>query len=110
MPRIEIPIGACTRAGTMMPDPLPGDVLNGHAFPNDGRVGLIVRNTSVDTVHNVTINLSRTVDGQTVMPRVEPVAIGQALAFGPFSPGDYGTSVAINVDSAALTLMAVRVA
>ncbi|MFJ9318792.1 hypothetical protein [Streptomyces globisporus] len=110
MPRVEIPIGACTRAGTMMPDPVPGDVLSGHALPNDGRVGLIVTNTSVDTVYNVTINLSRTVDGQTVMPRVEPVPFGEALAFGPFSPGDYGTSVAIDVAHEALTLLAVRVA
>ncbi|MGW6920836.1 hypothetical protein ACWGA9_06065 [Streptomyces sp. NPDC054950] len=109
MARTEIPIVAFTRAGTVMPTAQAGDVANGHALPNDGRVGLIVRNASTDTVHSVTIALSRTVDGQTVTPRVIALAFGQSRALGPFAPGDYGNDVHIDVDHADLTLLAVRI-
>ncbi|MFI2187983.1 hypothetical protein [Streptomyces sioyaensis] len=110
MARVEIPVVAFTRAGTVLPDALVGDMVNGHTLPNDGRVGLIITNTSADTEHNVTISLSRVVDGQPVTPRVETVGAATALAFGPFAPGDYGSAVAVAVDSASLTLLAVRVA
>ncbi|WP_328546801.1 hypothetical protein [Streptomyces platensis] len=109
MPRVEIPVVAFTRAGTVLPDALVGDTVNGHTLPNDGRVGLIVENTSTDTEHSVTISLSRVVDGQPVTPRVETVGMATALAFGPFAPGDYGSAVTIDVDSVSLTLLAVRV-
>jgi hypothetical protein len=92
-----------------MTDAVPGDVVNGHTLPNDGRVGLIVRNTSLDTAYNLTINLTRTVDGQPVTPRVVPVPANTSKAFGPFNPGDYGSAVALDVDNASLTLLAVRV-
>lgn len=109
MARVEIPVVAVTRDGTVMPDALIGDTLNGHTLPNDGRVGLIVRNTSVDTAYNVTISLTRTVDGQPVTPRVVSVPANTSKAFGPFAPGDYGQAVALDVDNVSLTLLAVRV-
>ncbi|MGW2591652.1 hypothetical protein ACWCXC_15505 [Streptomyces sp. NPDC001515] len=105
----EIPVVAFTRAGTLMSAALVGDPVEGHTLPNDGRVGLMVTNS--DTVsRNVTIHLSRTVDGQPVTPRTLSVAAGTTLAFGPFAPGDYGTDVQVTVDSALLGLVAVRVA
>lgn len=109
MARVEIPITSFTRAGTVMPEAIVGDSTEGHTLPNDGVTGLIVTNVSVDTAHNVTINLYRTVDGQSVVPRIESVPAGESHAFGPFPPADYGNSVAIDVDSAELTLNAVRV-
>ncbi|MFE3409461.1 hypothetical protein ACFXMT_14325 [Streptomyces mirabilis] len=109
MARVDIPVVAFTRGGTVMADPITGDVANGHALANDGRVGLIVKNTSSTTQYNVTLRLSRTVDGQSVSPRVEPVPFGKSKAFGPFAPGDYGTSLLVDVDNVALTLIAVRV-
>lgn len=110
MPRVEIPIAAVTRDGTLMPDPIVGDTVNGHTLPNDGRVGLIVRNTSTDTTYNLTIGLTRTVDGQPVVARTVPVLPNTAKMLGTFAPGDYGTSVALDVNSVSLTLLAVRVA
>lgn len=109
MARIEIPITSFTRAGSVMPAPIAGDTLEGHALPNDGKTGLIVANDSIDTTHTVTINLYRTVDGQSVVPRVESVPFGESHAIGPFPTSDYGNSVAIDVSSADLKLRAVRV-
>jgi hypothetical protein len=109
MARVEIPTVAFTRAGTVMPTAIAGDTVNGHTLPNDGRVGLVVKNTGSTTAHNVTINLARTVDGQTVTPRVESVAIGASKAFGPFNPADYGSDLSVDVDHAELTLIAYRV-
>jgi archaellum component FlaG (FlaF/FlaG flagellin family) len=107
--RVEIPVVAVTRDGTVMPDAIAGDTVNGHTLPNDGRVGLIVRNVSADTAFNLTISLTRTVDGQPVTPRVVTVPANTSKAFGPFAPGDYGSAVALDVDNASLTLLAVRV-
>ncbi|MET8880569.1 hypothetical protein [Streptomyces rubiginosohelvolus] len=106
---VEIPVVAFTRAGTVMPSESVGDPELGHTMPNDGRVGLMVTNTSAEVVGNVTINLSRMVDGQPVTPRVIPVPVSTTLALGPFAPGDYGADVSIEVDVASLTLVAVRV-
>lgn len=109
MARTEIPMVAFTRGGTAMPDAVAGDTANGHTLPNDGRVGLIVDNTDAAAAHSVTINLARTVDGQAVVPRTESVAAGTSKAFGPFNAADYGSDLAVDVDSASLTLIAVRV-
>ncbi|MFD4633343.1 hypothetical protein ACFVYR_34975 [Streptomyces sp. NPDC058284] len=106
---VEIPVVAFTRAGTAMPSAVVGDPTADHTLPNDGRVGLMVKNTSASVVGNVTINLSRMVDGQPVTPRVIPVPVSTTLALGPFAPGDYGADVGIGVDAASLTLVAVRV-
>jgi hypothetical protein len=92
-----------------MPDAQVGDMVNGHALPNDGRVGLIVTNTSLETPGNLTITLTRTVDGQPVTPRVVPVPADTAKMLGTFNPADYGSAVALDVDSVSLTLLAVRV-
>ena len=109
MARVEVPVVAVTRDGTVMPAEQVGDTVNGHTLPNDGRVGLIIRNTDALASHTMTINLTRTVDGQPVTPRVVTLPANQAKAFGPFNPGDYGSAVALDVDSASLTLLAVRV-
>lgn len=108
MPRVSVPVVAFTRAGTVMADAVTGDVTNGHSLANDGKVGLIVKNTSSTTQYNVTLRLSRTVDGQPVTPRVEPVAFGKSKAFGPFDPADYGATMLLDVDNVGLTLLAVR--
>jgi hypothetical protein len=107
--RVEIPTVAFTRGGTTMPTAIPGDVTNGHTLPNDGRVGLIIDNTDAAVAHNVTINLARTVDGQSVVPRTESVPANTSKAFGPFSAADYGSDLSVDVDNASLTLIAVRV-
>jgi hypothetical protein len=91
-----------------MPTPLAGDVANGHTLPNDGHVGLIVKNTDSSAAHSVTITISRTVDGQTVAPRVTSVPANTSKAFGPFDAADYGSALLLSVDSALLTLVAVR--
>lgn len=109
MARVAVPITQFQRSGTDMPVALAGDVVEGNTMDNDGRTGLIVTNTSVSTVHNVTFTLFRTVDGQAVAPRVEAVPAGQSQGFGPFLAADYGGKLAINVDHAELKLQAVRI-
>jgi hypothetical protein len=110
MARVAIPLVAFTRDGSTMPADAVGDTVNGHVFANDGRVGLIVHNTDAAAAHNLTINLARTVDGQTVTPRVVSVPASTSKAFGPFDTGDYGANVNVDVNSASLTMVAVRVA
>ncbi|AUG87326.1 hypothetical protein HOS59_gp61 [Streptomyces phage Rowa] len=107
---LVIPVVSFTRAGTVLPNAQVGDTVEGHTLENDGRVGLLVRNTDTLAPHNVTIALTRTVDGQSVTPRVVSVPADRSLALGPFAPGDYGSNVTITVDSVSLTLVAFRVA
>lgn len=107
MARTAVPVTSFTRAGALVPTGVPGDATNGHAVENGESMGLVVTNTGA-TSHSLTINLSRTVDGQAVSPRVIPIAAGETRAFGPFSPADYGTSLLVDVDHAELTLRAYR--
>lgn len=106
---VEIPVVSFTRNGTTMPLHVTGDVDQGHTMPNDGRTGLIVKNADAALEHVVTINLARTVDGQSVVPRTVSVPADTSVALGPFNPGDYGADVSIGVDSPSLSLIAVRV-
>ncbi|WP_158727282.1 hypothetical protein [Streptomyces sp. NRRL S-31] len=107
---VEVPIVTFTRSGNAMPDAVPGDTLLGHTVPNDGRTGLVVKNTDTAMPHVLTISLTRTVDGQAVVPRTVTVPASASLALGPFNQADYGADVGVTVDSASLTLLAFRVA
>jgi len=107
MPRVAIPVTTFTRAGVALPAVTTGDATNNHSVANDGRVGLIIKNTGA-TTRNVTFYTVKQVDGLTAATRVESIPAGEEQGFGPFDPTDYGISLSVDVAHAELTLRAVR--
>lgn len=108
MARTNVAITQFNRDGVALPAGVAGDTTNGHVVANDGRVGLIIKNTGAAS-HNVTFNLFITVDGQGVVPRTEAVAAGATQCFGPFPIADYSASLSFDVNHVELTVAAVRV-
>ncbi|MET8978552.1 hypothetical protein ABZX85_23330 [Streptomyces sp. NPDC004539] len=110
MPRTALTPIQATRAGTVLPAAVAGDVANGNGVANDGRVILIVKNTNASAVaRTVTFAFTKTVDGQAVTSRAETIPAGETQVFGPFPPTDYGTSLAVNADNAELTVQVIRI-
>lgn len=108
MPRTNIVATQASRSGTVLPAATAGDAVNGNSVANDGRVVLIVRNTGASS-RTITFHTARSVDGLTAPVRSESVPAGETQVFGPFSPNDYGTMLAFNVDDAELTVQVLRV-
>ena len=108
MPRTNIAATQATRSGAVLPAATAGDVTNGNSTPNDGRVVLIIKNTGASS-RTVTFATNVSVDGLTAPVRSESIPAGETQVFGPFSPNDYGTVLAYNVDNAELTVQALRV-
>lgn len=110
MPRTNINAVQASRSGTVLPAATAGDAVNGNSTANDGRVVLIVRNTNgASTARTITFQTTVSVDGLTAPVRSESIPAGETQIFGPFSPNDYGTTLAYNVDNAELTIQALRV-
>jgi len=110
MPRTNINATQASRAGTVLPAATAGDAVNGNSTANDGRVVLIVKNTNASsTARTITFATTVSVDGLTAPVRSESIPAGETQVFGPFSPNDYGTTLAYNVDNAELTVQALRV-
>ncbi|MGW1269673.1 hypothetical protein [Streptomyces sp. NPDC002491] len=109
MPRSAIATLAATREGTTVTR-TTGDPVNNHYIDgNDGRLGILVKNTGSTVARTVTFRLSKTVDGFAVTPRTETLAAGAEQLFGPFDPNEYGVRLLVDVDHAELTLAPVRV-
>lgn len=110
MPRTAFTAAQASRAGTTLPAPTAGDVTNGNSIANDGRTILIVKNTNAaSTSRTITFATVRSVDGLVAPTRSETLAAGETQVFGPFPATDYGSTLAINVDNAELTIQAIRV-
>ncbi|MEU3686993.1 hypothetical protein [Streptomyces narbonensis] len=109
MARTVLAVVQANRDGKDMGSPTVGDVTNGHVVANDGRTGILVKNTSATDARVITFRLFKTVDGQSVVPRAESVPMGLTYLFGPFGTDEYGAQLSIDVDHAELTLQAVRV-
>lgn len=110
MPRTAIAVAQASRAGTTLPAATAGDATNGNSVANDGRVILIVKNTNASsTARTITFQTVRSVDGLTNPTRQESISAGETQVFGPFDPNDYGSTLAINVDNAELTVQVIRV-
>jgi len=107
MPRVNVPVTQFSRAGTVLPAATVGDATNNHSVLNDGRVGLIIKNTGAVS-RNATFNTVRSIDGLTAPTRIESLAAGDEQGFGPFDPNDYGTTLNVDVAHAELTLRAIR--
>lgn len=90
-----------------------GDVANGNVVNNnDGaRVFVIVANTSADTEYDVTFVTTATLGQQAYAVEDEVIAVpfGECNAYGPFPQAEFGTSLQIDVENAALKLKAVRI-
>jgi hypothetical protein len=108
MPRVQIPVIKATRAGVAL-TATTGDPVNNHYVDNDGRTGVIVENTGSTVSRTVTFKISQTVDGLAVTPRTETLAVGERQLFGPFTVGEYGGKLLIDVDHAELKLTPVRI-
>jgi hypothetical protein len=109
MPRTAISVLAATREGTTVTRTV-GDPVNNHSIDgNDGRLGVLVKNTGSTVARTITFRLSKTVDGFSVAPRTETLAAGAEQLFGPFDPSEYGGRLLIDVDNAELTIAPVRV-
>ncbi|MEU9333142.1 hypothetical protein AB0D49_08250 [Streptomyces sp. NPDC048290] len=110
MPRTNIAAVQASRAGTVLPAATAGDVANGNSTANDGRVVLIVKNTNASsTARTISFQTTVSVDGLTAPVRSETIPAGETQIFGPFSPNDYGKTLAYNADNAELTINAIRV-
>ena len=109
MPRGNIVVTSSSRSGTELPAPTVGDPTNGHQYSNDGATMLLAQNSGSTVVRDVTIHITKQVDGIPVTgTRVVPVAVGKTELLGPYATADYGTTVLIDVDNAELKLTAVR--
>lgn len=109
MARGVLSVKQANRDGVDMGAATVGDAVNGHVVANDGRTGILVKNTGATVARIVTFKLFKTVDGQTVTPRAESVPVGLTYLFGPFPTDAYGSQLEIDVAHAELTLQAVRV-
>jgi hypothetical protein len=110
MPRTSLTAIQASRSGTTLPAATAGDATNGNSIANDGRTILIVKNTNAaSTSRTITFATVRSVDGLVAPTRSETLAAGETQVFGPFPATDYGSTLAINVDNAELTIQAVRV-
>jgi len=109
MARVAVPVTVPSRSGVALPAATTGDPVNFHTVSNDGKTYVLVENTGATVSRTVTFRLSRTVDGLSVTPRAETVAIGETQIFGPFPVHDYGATMNVDVDNAELKLRVVRV-
>ena len=109
MARGTLSVKQASRDGMDMGTATVGDATNGHVVANDGKTGLLVKNTGSTLARTVTFKLFKTVDGQSVTPRAESVPIGATYLFGPFPTDSYGANLEVDVSHAELTIQAVRV-
>lgn len=109
MARTNISAVTVTRTGVVVPAAVAGDVANGNTTANDGHVILLVQNTDGAAAHNFTVYTARTVDGLTGPSRQTSVALSTTMAFGQYSPGDYGSALNYNVDNASLKIQALEI-
>ncbi|WP_228973382.1 hypothetical protein [Streptomyces sp. DH12] len=96
-----------TRAGAALAT-TTGDATSHHVMINDGRTGIIVKNTGSTVARTVTFRIAQTVDGQAVAPRTATLAAGEQRLFGPFDVNSYGGKLEVDVDHTELTLTPVR--
>lgn len=107
MARTAVPVNGLVRTGVTSVAPVAADVANGNSVANNGRTFIEVTNSDT-VVHNLTIQPTTLVDGQTVVPVTHAIPANQALPikYGPFSTADYSSTLEINGDNAMLKFAA----
>lgn len=106
MARVAVPVTAITRTGVAPTAETTGDPVNFHSVSNSGRMFLLVRNADGAGAHNVTVNFSQTVDGQSVTAKTYSIPLTSSRYIGPFPSVYYGSTMNVDVDSAQLFLSA----
>lgn len=109
MARTALTVTVISRGGVTPPAPQAADSANGNSFGNTNSNVILEATNGDSAAHTVTVNFAETVDGQPVTARATPIAAGATMFFGPFSAGEYGDSVGVNVDSNLVTLRALQV-
>lgn len=109
MARTDVPVTTIVRAGVADPGPVNGDTVNHHSVANPhGDMWLEVDNENVGP-QNLTVKVSKTVDGQAVASRVYALAAGtERRRIGPWPVADYGRTLEVDVASADIKLRAFR--
>lgn len=85
-----------------------GDASLDHLVTNTGRTVIIINNTGV-TTRNVELEISKTVQGQTVPSIQKALLAGERWAFGALDVGDYGRSLKLDVDHADLKIDVIEI-
>ncbi|MCO6011413.1 hypothetical protein NE236_41335 [Actinoallomurus purpureus] len=106
MARTVLPVVKAARGGVTSPTEQAGDNTNGHVVTNSGRTVITVRNADGTNPHQVTFETPGTVDGLAVSDRQVSVPANSSMDFGDFPASVYGNSLAIDVDSSQLKLVA----
>ena len=103
MARTAITVNALSRAAaTASPAETTADVVNGNSYANGPTTFLFVRNTHATLAKNLTVTVSRTVDGVTsnIVVQTYPIpanmATGVYRELGTFPADEYGDQVWIN--------------
>lgn len=107
----RVPITAIWRPskiGTVKPTPQAGDATDFNTVANTGRTLVIAKNTGV-TTRALSILLTRTVDGQAVVPVAGgPFLAGEERLLGPYEVDDYSRVLSLNPAHADLTFLAIE--
>lgn len=105
MPRVNVPVTTIIRGGVANATPVTGDATNNHVVINDGKTWIEVENTGA-TSRNLTINITKTVDGQTPPARVFAIAAGAKRRLGPWPTSIYSATLNVDVAHAELVIAA----
>lgn len=106
MPRVSIPVTKLSEAGVADPTETDGDATNGHSLPNGGHTVLRVRNAHATLARNLTLGTPVTVGGKAVADTVVAIPALATRTFADLSPGLYGSSVPVDVETSDLKLIA----
>ncbi len=96
-----VPIYAAGKAGANVTAEIDGDPVNGHSVPNSGKTMILVRNSSA-TPYDFTVTVKGAVAGLTPDPYVVEIGNMASRLFGPYETADFGTSLFVDVENAAL--------
>lgn len=108
MPRVNVPVNTITRTGIANATPVTGDATNNHTVVNDGRSWIEVENTGASS-RNLTVHITKLVDGQTPAAKVYSISAGAKRRIGPFPVDMYSSALSVDVAHAELVLAAYTV-
>lgn len=104
MPRTVIPVNQVTRAGIANVTATACDAVNGNQCTNNGLNTWLEVTNSAGVSGTITVQPTRTVDGQSVAPvsHTIPATTTLPVKMGPFSTLDYGPVLQFNGSAATI--------
>lgn len=108
MSRTSIAVTQITRAGVAGVTPTACDVSNGNVISNNGRTTWIEVTNSAGASGTLTVQPTRTVDGQQVpaITHTIPSTTTVPIKYGPFSAFDYSSQLEFNGSAATILVSA----